>query len=155
MELGRRPPASAAFLDDVDRAYVVSQLEGAMDETVELRLAVTRTSPLVLPGMAATDVRASEEAGRAEQFATELGGLVRQLRTTVTDEPSAVPAFSLACPGGGTVRFLGLPRVNLFRLLLEAVRRASTRDHGFPTDQAAALRRLPAHAHLRVFATPT
>ena len=36
MELGRRSQGPVAFCDDVDRAYVVAQLEGAMDEPVDL-----------------------------------------------------------------------------------------------------------------------
>jgi hypothetical protein len=73
-------------------------------------------------------------------------------RSTVTDEGAGdIPAFTVA----GRVRFLGVPRVNLFRALLETIRRASTGDHGVPDDWGAALDELPRPVRARVFATPT
>lgn len=155
MELGRRPAGGVAFFDDFDRSYVVAQLEGAMDGPVELHLAVRRTSPLLLPGDGATAARASEEARRAEQFANELATLVPRITVTVSDSRHDVPVFGISIAGATPVRFVGVPRVNLFRVLLETIRRASTQDHGLPADRARALDRMPGEVHARAFATPT
>jgi hypothetical protein len=71
---------------------------------------------------------------------------------TVTEEGAGdVPAFTVA----GRVRFLGVPRVNLFRALLDAIRRASTGDHDLPDGWAQVLAGLPRPVRARVFATPT
>lgn len=144
MELGRR---STSFFDDVDRSFVVAQLEGRMDAPVDLTVAVRRSSPLLLqppPG--------AEEARRAEQMAGELALLEPRVRVTVTgDGAGDVPVFTVA----GRVRFVGVPRVNLFRALLETLRRASTGDHGLADGWAEALARLPRPVRARVFATPT
>jgi hypothetical protein len=150
LELGRRPAGPVNFFDDVDRAYVVERLEGRMDAPVELVVAVRRTSPLLLPG--ATPVEGAGEAGRAEQLARELAALEPRIRPVVTEEGgSEVPVFTVA----GRVRFVGVPRVNLFRALLETIRRASTGDHGLEPDWVQALDRLPRPVHAEVFATPT
>ena len=154
MELGRGRADPTAFFDDVDRSYVVAQLEGAMDEPVELQLAVRRPPSLLLPGSGAGASRVSDEARRAEQLARELEELVPKLRVTTSDGDD-VPVFTVACPGAGAIRFVGVPRVNLFRALLEAIRRASTHDHGLSADWTRALGALPAGVHARVFATPT
>ncbi len=144
MELGRRP---GSFFDDVDRSYVVAQLEGRMDAPVDLTVSVRRSSPLALqpaPG--------AEEAAHAERLGRELATLQPRLRLTVTEEGAGdVPVFTVA----GRVRFVGVPRVNLFRALLETIRRASTGDHGLPAGWAQALAGLPRPVHARVFATPT
>ena len=144
MELGRR---SASFFDDVDRSYVVAQLEGRMDAPVDLTVSARRSSPLLLergPG--------AEEASRAEQLGRELAALEPRIRLTVTDEGAGdVPLLTV----GGRVRFVGVPRVNLFRALLETIRRASTGDHGMPDEWVRALAVLPRPVHARVFATPT
>ncbi len=153
MELGRRPEGPTAFFDDVDRSYVVAQLEGTMDEPVDVALAVRRGSPLLLPG---GDERTatSEEARRAERLTEELRALVPALRVTVDDRGSDLPVFTLASRAAGGVRFVGVPRVNLFRAFLEAIRRISTSDHGLPPDWATILAGLPAEVHAQVFATP-
>ncbi|HEX2041006.1 MAG TPA: hypothetical protein VHF24_00080 [Acidimicrobiales bacterium] len=144
MELGRR---STSFLDDVDRSYVVAQLEGRMEAPVDLTVCARRTSPLLL-----SPAPGAEEAARAEQLARELTSLEPRIRVNVTDEGAGdVPAFAVA----GRVRFLGVPRVNLFRALLETISRASTGDHGVPEDWAGALARMPRPIRARVFATPT
>ena len=144
MELGRR---STSFFDDVDRSYVVAQLEGRMEAPVDLTVTVRRTSPLLL-----TPAAGAEEAARAEQLARELASLEPRIRVRVTDEGAGdVPVLTVA----GRVRFLGVPRVNLFRALLETIRRASTGDHGVPDDWAQALAQLPRPVRARVFATPT
>jgi hypothetical protein len=144
LELGRGP---ASFFDDVDRNFVVAQLEGRMDAPVDLTVTARRSSPLALapaPG--------AEEAARAERLGRELAALEPRIRLTVTEEGAgAVPVFTVA----GRVRFVGLPRVNLFRALLEAVRRASTGDHGLAEGWAPALDGLPRPVHAQVFATPT
>jgi hypothetical protein len=142
----------AVFFDDVDRSYVVAQLEGRMDAPVDLTVAVRRSSPLAL-----TPEAGAEEAARAERLAGELTGLAPRIRVTVTDEGAGdVPVFTVASrASAGTVRFLGVPRVNLFRALLEAIRRSSTGDHGLPDGWAVALGELPEPVHARVFATPT
>jgi hypothetical protein len=120
LELGGGP---ASFFDDVDRSYVVGQLEGRMDAPVELTVVARRSSPLLrAPAEGAGDVPVLTVASRAS---------------------------------AGTVRFLGVPRVNLFRALLEAVRRASTGDHGLAGGWAEALAALPRPVSARVFATPT
>jgi hypothetical protein len=149
LELGRRP---ASFFDDVDRSYVVAQLEGRMDAPVDLTVSVRRSSPLLLqppPG--------AEEAARAEQLGRELASLERRIRVTVTDEGAGdVPILTVASPASaGAVRFLGVPRVNLFRSLLECVRRASSGDHGVARAWVVALEQLPRRVHAEVFATPT
>ena len=144
MELGRR---SASFFDDVDRNYVLAQLEGRMDAPVDLTVAVRRSSPLLL-----SPAPGAEEAARAEQLARELASLEPRVRVTVTEQGAGdIPAFTV----GGRVRFLGVPRVNLFRALLETIRRASTGDHGMPDDWVQALAELPRPVRARVFATPT
>jgi hypothetical protein len=144
LDLGRRV---TGFFDDVDRNYVVAQLEGRMEAPVDLTVSVRRSSPLALqppPG--------AEEAARAEQLGRELAALEPRIRLTVTEEGAGdVPVLTVA----GRVRFLGVPRVNLFRALLETIRRASTGDHGVPPEWAQALAELPRPVHLRVFATPT
>jgi hypothetical protein len=142
----------AQFFDDVDRTYVVAQLEGRMDAPVDLTLAVRRSSPLALrptPG--------AEEAMWAERLTTELTGLEPRLRVTVTEDGAEeVPVFTVASrASAGAVRFVGVPRVNLFRALLETIRRASTGDHGLAEGWAEALAGLPRPVHGRVFATPT
>ena len=118
-----------------------------MDAPVDLALALRRSSPLALqpaPG--------AEEASRAEQLGRELASLEPRIRLTVSEEDAGdVPVFTVA----GRVRFVGVPRVNLFRSLLEAIRRASTGDHGLPDGWAQALAGLPRPVHARVFATPT
>lgn len=154
MELGRRSQGPVAFFDDVDRAYVVAQLEGAMDEPVDLELAVRRGSPLLLPGAAAGQ-SAFEEAQRAERFAQELAALAPRLRVQVRDADHDVPVFTLGTGGAGRIRFLGVPRVNLFRAVLETIRRASTHDHGLPAEWARPLARLADDVRALVFATPT
>jgi hypothetical protein len=144
VQLGRRP---AGFFDDVDRAFVVAELEGRMVAPVDLVVTARRSSPLALRPAAG-----AEEAARAEQLGRELAALEPRIRLTVTDEGAGdVPVLAVA----GRVRFVGVPRVNLFRALLETVRRASTRDHGLPDGWAAALGGLPRAVHAQVFATPT
>jgi alkyl hydroperoxide reductase subunit AhpF len=152
LELGRKPTGPASFFDDVDRNYVVAQLEGRMDAPVDLTVVARRSSPLAL-----TPAAGAEEAARAERLASELAALEPRIRVTVTGEGAGeVPAFTVASPASvGTVRFVGVPRVNLFRALLEAVRRASTGDHGVAASWAEALNGLPRPVHARVFATPT
>ena len=149
MELGRGP---ASFFDDVDRSYVVAQLEGRMDAPVELTVVARRSSPLAI-----TPAAGAEEAARAVRLAQELADLEPRIRVTVTGEGAGeMPAFTVAGrASAGSVRFVGVPRVNLFRALLEAVRRASTGDHGLADGWAEALRDLPQPVHARVFATPT
>jgi len=149
LELGRR---SNSFFDDVDRSYVVAQLEGRMDAPVELTVTAPRTSPLLLSPAAG-----AEEAARAEQLGRELAALEQRVRLTVTDQGATdIPTLTVASRASpGTVRFVGVPRVNLFRALLEAVRRASTGDHGLRDGWAAALAALPRPVHAQVFATPT
>ena len=149
MELGRGP---ASFFDDVDRSYVVAQLEGRMDAPVELTVTARRSSPLAI-----TPAAGAEEAARAERLARELAALEPRIGVTVTGEGAGdVPALTVASrASAGSVRFVGVPRVNLFRALLEAVRRASTGDHGLPPGWAEALHALPQAVHARVFATPT
>lgn len=133
------------LFDDVDRSFVVAQLEGRMDAPVDLTVAVRRSSPLApAPG--------AEEAARAERLGRELAALEPRIRLTVTDEGAGdVPVLTVA----GRVRFVGVPRVNLFRALLEAIRRASTGDHGLADGWARALDGLPRPVHAQVFATPT
>ena len=147
MQIGRRPEAGATYLDDVDRAYVVSQLEGALDEVVELEVAARRGSPLLVTG------GGTDEGRRAEQLGTEIAALVPKVRLSVVDgaEP---PAFKVSARGAGSIRFVGLPRVNLVRALLDAIRRLSNHDHGFEPAWARDLRQLPADVHAAVFATP-
>jgi len=153
VELGKRQGGPAPLFDDVDRAYVVAQLEGAMDAPVDLGVSVRRSSGLLLPG-APSDGDA--EVGRqAEQLGRELATLDSRIRLKVTDSSHALPVFSVASRGGGGVEFVGQPRVNLFRALLETIRRASTGDHGLDEDQATRLRKLPKAVGVRVFATPT
>ena len=149
MELGRGP---APFFDDVDRSYVVAQLQGRMDAPVDLTVLARRSSPLLL-----TPAEGAEEAARAERLAQELAALEPRIRVTVTDEGAGdVPVFAVASrASAGSVRFVGVPRVNLFRALLEAVRRASTGEHGLAEGWADALAALPRPVHARVFATPT
>lgn len=165
MEIGRRPTGPAPFFDDVDRGYVVAQLEGRMDAPVDLTVTVRRSSPLLLPGAAplegAEEARPGggpgDEARRAEQLAREVAALEPRIRLTVSDEGAGdVPAFTVASrASAGSVRFLGVPRVNGFRALLEALRRASTGDPGVAPEWARALDRLPRPVHAQVFATPT
>ena len=118
-----------------------------MDAPVDLTVTVRRSSPLALqpaPG--------AEEAGRAQQLGRELASLEPRIRLTVTEDGAGdVPVFTVA----GRVRFVGVPRVNLFRALLEAIRGASTGDHGLPDGWAQGLAALPRPVHARVFATPT
>ena len=90
MEIGRRPAAPVPFFDDVDRGFVVAQLEGRMDAPVDLSVAVGRSSPLALD-----DPAGAEEARRAEQLAQELASLEPRLRATVTEDG----ARDAACPG--------------------------------------------------------
>lgn len=118
-----------------------------MDASVDLTVSVRRSSPLALqqaPG--------AEEAARAERLGRELAALEPRIRLAVTDEGAGdVPVFTVA----GRVRFVGVPRVNLFRAFLEAIRRASTGDHGLAGGWAEALAALPRPVHAQVFATPT
>jgi alkyl hydroperoxide reductase subunit AhpF len=149
MQLGRGP---ASFFDDVDRSYVVAQLEGRMDAPVDLTVVARRSSPLLL-----APAEGAEEAARAVRLAEELAALEPRIRLTVTGEGAGdVPVFAVASrASAGTVRFVGVPRVNLFRALLEAVRRASSGDHGLAEGWTEALAALPRPVHARVFATPT
>ena len=139
----------AIFFDDVDRGFVVAQLEGRMDAPVDLTVTLRRSSPLAMqqaPG--------AEEAARAERLGRELAALEPRIRLTVTDTGAGagdVPVLTVA----GRVRFVGVPRVNLFRALLEAIRRASTGDHGLADGWAESLAALPRPVHAQVFATPT
>lgn len=143
MELGRRP----SFFDDVDRSYVVAQLEGRLDAPVDLVVAARRSSPLALspsPG--------AEEAAWAERLGRELAMLEPRIRLTVTEEGAGeMPVLAVA----GRVRFVGVPRVNLFRALLETIRRSSTGESGVAEGWAAALDAMPRPVHMQVFATPT
>ena len=123
-----------------------------MDTPVDLTLSVRRSSPLLLqpaPG--------AGEALRAEQLVRELASLEPRIRATVTgDGAGDVPVFTVTSrASAGAVRFVGVPRVNLFRAMLECVRRASTGDHGLAPDWVSALAGLPRPVHARVFATPT
>jgi hypothetical protein len=155
MEIGRRLSEQATFLDDVDRAYIVAQLEGAMDEPVDLEVAARSVSRLLLPGMAAGPPSGADEARRAGQLGRELAALVPKVRVTVVEGDDDLPTFTVGGRGVSRIRFLGIPRVNLFRALLDAIRRASTHDHGFDQARARDLRQLPADVHAAVFATPT
>ena len=123
-----------------------------MDAPVDLTVVATRSSPLLLAPAAG-----AEEARRAERLAHELAALEPRVRVTVTGEGAGdVPVLAVSSrASAGTVRFVGVPRVNLFRALLEAVRRASTGDHGLPSGWSEALAALPQPVHARVFATPT
>jgi len=142
------------LFDDIDRAYVVAQMEGAMEAPVDVSVSVHRVSRLLLPGGALDS--GADLAHQAEQLGRELADLEPRIRVTVTDSTDALPVFSVAGrDGGGVVRFVGQPRVNLFRALLEAIRRASTGDHGVSDDDARRLRALPRAVGARVFATPT
>lgn len=118
-----------------------------MEAPVDLTVSVRRSSPLALqqePG--------AEEAAHAERLGRELAALEPRIRLTVTGEGAGdVPILTVA----GRIRFVGVPRVNLFRSLLETVRRASTGDHGLPEGWAQALASLPRPVHVQVFATPT
>ena len=144
MDLGRRP---ASFFDDVDRSFVVAQLEGRMDAPVDLTVTAHRSSPLALsaaPG--------AEEAAWAERLGRELAALEPRINLRVSDaEAGEVPTFTV----GRRVRFVGVPRMNLFRALLETIRRASTKDHGLPEGWSRALDGLPRPVRAQVFATPT
>lgn len=144
MELGRGP---ASFFDDVDRSYVVAQLEGRMDAAVDLTVTARRSSPLLVSAPAG-----AEEAAWATRLGRELSALEPRIRLTITDDGAGdVPMFTVA----QKVRFVGVPRMNLFRALLDTVRRASTGDHGLPEGWASALDALPRPVHAQVFATPT
>jgi hypothetical protein len=135
------------FFDDVDRSYVVAQLEGRMDAPVDLTVTARRSSPLALAPAAG-----AEEAAWAMRLGAELSALEPRIRLTVSEEGAGdVPVFTVA----GRVRFVGVPRVNLFRALLETVRRASTGEHGLAEGWAQALDGLPRPVHAQVFATPT
>ena len=122
-------------------------------------MAVGRTSPLLLPGAAAAAApaggRGGDEARRAEQLGREIAALVPKVRLTVSEDGDDLPAFTVRGRDVGPIRFLGIPRVNLFRMFLEAIHRASTHDHGFDHDWARDLRALPADVGAAVFATPT
>ena len=156
MEIGRRPEGPVAYLDDVDRSYVVSKLEGSMDEPVDLHVSVRRASALLLPGSGgAGNPRGADDARRAEQLGQELAALVPKVRVTVVEGEDDLPEFTVRARGTGVIRFLGVPRVNLFRALLEAILRLSTHDHGFDQAWTRELRQLPADVHAAVFATPT
>jgi len=175
LEIGRRPTGPAPFFDDVDRGYVVAQLEGRMDAPVDLTVSVRRSSPLLLPGAAPVEAGdearpgggpggearpgggPGDEARRAELLGREVAALEPRIRLTVTDEGAGeIPAFTVASRAvAGAVRFLGVPRVNGFRAWLEALRRASTGDPGVPPEWARALAALPRPVHAQVFATPT
>lgn len=154
--IGRAGGADDRFFDDVDRAYVVDQLEGRLHEPVTLRVLRSRSSPLVLPGqpVPASD---SAEQGRAERLAREIAALVPTVSVAVEEVPGRTdpPAIVVGGPASGRVRFIGVPRVNLFRALLEAVRRASTRDWDLDCDLVRTLGGLAAPVGLRTFATPT
>ncbi len=154
MQLGRGPVGPVPFFDDVDRAYVVAQLEGAMDAPVDLEVSVRRTSRLLLPGAPADD-GGSDDARQAQQLAEELAALEPRIRVVVSEAPDPLPRFSVDCRAGGGVTFVGQPRANLFRALLETIRRASNADHGMDADQVRHLSHLPRPVHARVFATPT
>ena len=118
-----------------------------MEAPVDLAVAMRRSSPLALEV-----AEGAEEAARAERLGRELAALEPRIRLTITEEGAGdVPVFRVA----GRVRFVGVFRVNLFRALLESIRRASTGDHGLPEGWAEALDGLPRPVHARVFATPT
>jgi len=118
-----------------------------MDAPVDLMVAIRRSSPLALSPTPGT-----EEAARAERLGRELASLEPRIRLTVTEDGAGeVPVFTVAA----RVRFVGVPRVNLFRALLETIRRASTGDHGLADGWAQALAGLPRPVHAQVFATPT
>lgn len=123
-----------------------------MDAPVDLTVVARRSSPLLL-----APAEGAEEAARAERLAQELAALEPRIRVTVTaDGAGDVPVLTVASrASAGTVRFVGVPRVNLFRALLEAVRRASTGDYGLAGGWSEALAALPRPVHARVFATPT
>ena len=118
-----------------------------MDAPVDLLVTARRSSPLAL-----SPAPGAEEAAWAERLGRELAALEPRIRLTVTDEGAGdVPAFTVA----GRVRFVGVPRTNLFRALVESVHRASTGDHGLADGWAGALGALPRPVHAQVFATPT
>ena len=118
-----------------------------MDAPVDLTVTARRSSPLAL-----TPAAGAEEAAWAMRLGSELSALAPRIRLTVTEEGAGeVPVFTVA----GRVRFFGVPRMNLFRTLLETMRRASTGDHGLPEGWAPALSQLPRPVHVQVFATPT
>ena len=118
-----------------------------MDAPVDLTVAVRRSSPLAL-----SPAPGAEEAAWAERLGRELASLEPRIRLTVTDEGAGeAPVFTVA----ERVRFVGVPRMNLFRALLDAIRRASTGDHGLADRWPAALDGLPRAVRAQVFATPT
>jgi len=123
-----------------------------MDAPVDLTVVARRSSPLAMVPAAG-----AEEAARAERLTQELAALEPRIRVTVTDEGAGdVPAITVASrASAGAVRFVGVPRVNLFRVLVGAVRRASTGEHGLPAGWPEALAALPKPVHAQVFATPT
>jgi hypothetical protein len=147
VQLGR----STTFFDDVDRSYVVSELEGRMDAPVELTVVARRSSPLAL-----TPARGAEDTLFAEQLGRELAALEPRIEMRSTEDGAGdAPTFMVTSRASkGTVRFVGVPRVNLFRALLDSIRRASTGEHGLPDGWAEQLDGLPRPVHIRVFATP-
>lgn len=154
--VGRSGGGDDRYFDDVDRAYVVAQLEGRLEAPVTLRVVRGRASPLVLPGQPGPGTDAAEQ-GRAERLAREIAALVPSVGVAVEEvagDPDT-PAIVVDGAAGGRIRFLGVPRVNLFRMLLEAVRRASTRDWDLPPDRVRSLAGLAGPVTMRVFATPT
>lgn len=156
LELGRQSGGGDSYFDDTDRAYVVDQLEGRMAEPVTLRVVRGPASSLILPGRTAPGTDAAEQ-GRAERLAREIAALAPAVGVSVEEVAGdpCTPVIVVEGPAGGRVRFLGVPRVNLFRLLLEAIRRSSTRDRGLAADLVRTLANLPGPVHLRAFATPT
>ena len=123
-----------------------------MDAPVDLTVVARRSSPLLL-----APAEGAEESARAERLAQELAALEPRIRVTVTaDGAGDVPVLTVASrASAGAVRFVGVPRVNLFRALLEAIRRASTGDYELAGGWSEALSALPRPVHARVFATPT
>lgn len=151
-----RPGEPQAFFDDVDRAYVVAQLESRMEEPVPVSVSTGGVSPLLaVPGGGGGQDAA--ESARAQRLVAEVAGLVPgiSVRTEPAGPGDPSPVLTLGGPAEGRVRFLGVPRVNLFRLFLEAVRRASTRDWDLAPDRAREVAALPGDVRLLAFATPT
>lgn len=150
-------------LDDVDKQYIAEQLIDDTLEPVRLRVVGLCSRSTLLSREQPANPDTTSATREMARLVAELVEIVPGLSTETryweagTEEPGsqALPRLEVEATGGTGVAFVGLPRANLFRALLETIRRASTRDYGLAEDLVRTLGSLPGAVHLRLFATPT
>jgi hypothetical protein len=104
-----------------------------------------------------TTVDISKDVERARADGIQDVPLIAIAPEAASPDPKAGGGAGAPADHGGAARiqFLGLPTGTEFPALIDAVERASTKNHGLSQESLANLERLASPLELMVFATPT